>query len=72
MFTIGTQLLKSGRQVVIHFPADADAEQFMQLVEQLESGVPMVVRAAMQKPKARAPESVWTLILERCRVRHGR
>jgi len=61
-----TQLVRSGRRVVIHFPAAADAEQFMQCIRLLHS-TPMVMQAAPPpKPRSR-PESVWSLVFDRLR-----
>jgi hypothetical protein len=63
LLTPDTQVLRKGRQVVMHFPRDIDAAQFMECLTMLET-TPMVVKATMQKPAIRPPESHWTLILE--------
>jgi len=66
LLTPGTQLVQAGRQVVIHFPSPADAEQFMKCIARLHS-TPMVIQAPpLQKP-ARRPDSVWSLVFDRLR-----
>lgn len=56
-FTPGTQLVHSGRRVVIHFPQAADAADFMQFVK--------TASPAPAPPEPR--DSLWDLVLSALR-----